>query len=150
VGLEEPREVNPAESPVQRRHLARTPQRPLEAGGRQLTAAEDAVADDRVADPQPPPEALRIVVGQLVSHREAPHLQGVERRIAGLGAGLQHRQPEGAGDAGGDRDDGVHTQTATEERDEHRRREGGHRAGAHGRAKRRAGAMSVAKPAQGG
>ena len=58
----------------------------------QLAEPEHAVDADRVADPQPPPQPLRVVVGQLVDDREGPHLQREQRRVARLGAGTQHRE----------------------------------------------------------
>ena len=59
-------------------------------------SADRAIGADRVADPEPAPKALRIVVGQLVDHRERPHLKREHRRVARLGAGNEHRERRAA------------------------------------------------------
>ena len=77
---------------------------------------------DRVADPQPLPQPIGLVVGELVDHRERPHLEGEQARVPALRPREEHRQRERAGRGRGDRHPGRDPQAATGQRDDEGRR----------------------------
>ena len=83
---EEPRPVGDGEDAVERVRLRRVRERALEAGVRQLAAADHAVGTDRVVDPEAAAESVGIVVGDLVRHHESPHLKRVHEDVAGAGS----------------------------------------------------------------
>ena len=122
VRLEEPRPVDHGEHAVELGHLSGSRERPLEPNVRQLTCSEDSVHLDRVADPQPLPQPIRLVVGELVDHRERPHLEGEQARVPALRPREEHRQRERAGRGRGDRHPGRDPQAATGQRDDEGRR----------------------------
>ena len=64
----------------------------MKANVGELAEADRAIRADRIPNPEAAPKPLRIVVWQLVDHRERPHLKREHRRIAGLGPGNEHRE----------------------------------------------------------
>ena len=111
-------------------------QRPLQARVGQAADADHAVDDDRIAGAQPRPQALGVVVGELVDDGEGPHLHREEGDVAPLRARLQHGQRQRARGAGGDRHRRRDPQAAAQQR----HRDGGadraDGAGPHRQAKR--------------
>ena len=137
VGLEEPEPVHPGEEAVEDPHPRQAGEAALQAPAGQPAEADRPVEDDRVADPQAGPEALRVVVGKLVDHREAPHLQRVHRDIALAGAGVQDGETQRSSRAGGNRPRGGDARPPSQQRHRDRGADRRRRPGAHRLAQRR-------------
>ena len=150
VRLHEPGPVDDREQVIERCHLPRPADRALQPHRGQGAEAERAIGDDRVADPQAAAKGLGIVVGELVGHHEAPHLQREEDDVAGAGARAQDRHCHRAGRQRGNGDRGRDPPAPADQR--HRDRGGERGAGreADRRALRGRGAARWAEWTQGG
>ena len=96
-----------------------------------------AVGDDRVADPEAGAQALGVVVGQLVDHREGPHLQRVHGDVALARARIQDGQPERPGGAGRNGHRSGDARPAAQQRHGDRSADRRRRSGTHRLAQRR-------------
>ena len=122
--LDKPCPVHNREDPVNRGDLAGGRECTLEAHVRQLAETEGAIEHDRVADLEPLPKSIRIVVGHLVDDREGPHLEGEEDGVACLGARSKDGQRSRAGQRGRGGHGRRNSQAAAQDRDRDRSRKG--------------------------
>ena len=137
VGLEKPEPVDPGEEAIDDPDPGHPAEGALEAGVGEPAEAERAVGDDRVAGLESAAEPVGIVVGQLVDHREGPHLEHVEPDVALARSRVEHREGERARGTGGDRHRRGNAEAVSQERHGDRRRERSGRSGADHRAQRR-------------
>jgi len=88
------RAVGDGDRPVERRDLASLAARALQAQARRHTEADDAVDADRLVDPQPPAQLLRVVVGQLPAELEEVHVGRGDGDVARASARYRDRAAE--------------------------------------------------------
>ena len=150
VGLEEPGPVDPAEEAVDDVPVAEPAERPLQPDVGQLSAAEDPVDADRVADAQPALGPLGVVVGELVPQHERPHLQRVHPGVAQLGPGSQDGQRRGTGRQGRRRHRRRDPALLAHQRNGESRRQGRRSGALHQRAPGRGSSRCAAVAGQGG
>ncbi len=129
--------MHPGEDAVDRLDPAEAGEGALQARVGEPAAAEGAVNRDRVADAEAAAQPLAIVVGDLVGHREGPHLHREQRHVALLRAGGQNRERQRPAGAGGDSDWGGDAVASAQQRHRERGANRGGRPGPYRHAQRR-------------